>query len=68
MIFISYLLGFLTGIVISMFTILLVSHFKVPIERTIAQTTNKFKEKGEIFEPDINEERLEDLINNLPKE
>jgi hypothetical protein len=46
----------------------LISHFKVPIERKIAQTSNKFKEKGEIFEPDINEERLEDYLNKLPNE
>ena len=61
-----YILGIITGLLISTFILLAVSYFRPQIERTIAQTTSKLKQKGEIFEP--NDESLENWVNELPHE
>ena len=63
---IEYFLGIITGLVVSVFILLAIAHFRPVIERILNQTVSKLKKKGEIIEPDS--EELKDWIDNLKSE
>ena len=60
-----YLLGIVTGILLTGFLVIISMLFKQPIIRTINQFESKLKTKGQIIEPP--EEEIESWINNLPQ-
>jgi len=57
------LLGIIIGLLIAIIVFLSVKRYQVPIERTIKQTQNKFKEKGEVFIESEEEEDLKAFLN-----
>lgn len=61
----SYFLGILTGLIITVLVILTTIKLQPKIDRLIAQTSSQLKEKGRIFEPEEENEEVEDWINNL---
>lgn len=63
---IYYLLGLITGLIVSISIVIIAMLFKQPLNRIIDQTHSKFKERGKILEPES--EELSNWINSLPKE
>ena len=62
-----FLLGIIIGLLIAVVCMLAIKRFQIPIERTIKQVGNQFKEKGEVFLPNEEREELENWVDNLPK-
>ena len=62
---IYYILGILTGVLLTGFMLLFSIVFKNPITRAIKQTESIFKEKGKILEPEDNQ--LEDWVESIKK-
>lgn len=65
-----FILGILTGIGLSMISvlasILFMARYKPALERTIKQTESRFKKKGSILEPES--EELSNWVRDLPQE
>ncbi|MEK7180016.1 MAG: hypothetical protein AAB706_00915 [Patescibacteria group bacterium] len=60
-----YILGIITGICLSILTLVVSLIFKTPLERTINQIGSRVKEKGKILEPENEEIKkwVEELKN-----
>lgn len=65
---IYFILGIITGLILAIIVFLSIKRYEIPINRTIKQAENKFKEKGEIYIESDEKQDLEAYINNLPKE
>lgn len=63
-----FILGILTGLLLAIIVFLATKKYETPINRTIKQTENKFKERGEVFIEDEEKLDLEAFLNGLPKE
>lgn len=62
------ILGIIVGLLLAIIVFLATGKYQVPIQRTLKQTENKFKEKGEIFIEEDSQKEFENFINNLPSE
>lgn len=60
-----YILGIVTGLLISLVIIAITLWQKPKIERVLNQTQSKLKEKGKIIEPE--DELYDEFITNLPE-
>lgn len=61
-----YILGILTGLVISLIVLVITLWSKPKLERTLNQTQSLLKEKGKIIEPE--DESLDNWLDFLKKE
>lgn len=61
-----FALGVITGIAICTFIAVIIKTKEVAITRTIKQAESKFKQKGNILEPES--EEIDTWIENLSKE
>lgn len=59
-----YILGIITGLVIAVLVLLILSRNKPAINRTINQLQNKLKKKGSVIE--LESEEVDDWIRTLP--
>lgn len=62
----EYILGIITGIIITGFTIIFAMLFKNPIDRQIRQVQSRLKEKGKILEPE--NEEITEWVKSLKNE
>jgi hypothetical protein len=60
-----YVLGIITGLIISLIVIVITLWQKPKVERLFNQTQSALKEKGKIIEP---KESLEEWLDNLKEE
>jgi ABC-type lipoprotein release transport system permease subunit len=68
LILISILGGVIIGLLLAVIALLVVKRYQVPLERTLKQTENKFRERGEVFIESEEKQDLEAFLNNLPTE
>ena len=58
-----YVLGIITGLILSLIVQGATTRYQTPIERTLKQLASKTKQKGAIIEPEASD--VEDWIDNL---
>ena len=61
-----FLLGLLSGLIISVLVVVVTLRYTPAVKRTISQLENLTDLKGEIIEPE--NEELADWVDNLPKD
>lgn len=62
----EYILGLITGVLLSLLVLVAVAYLRPTVERTINRTISMVKKKGEIIEPE--NEDVEQWIENLKRE